>query len=198
MSEKIPDSKLIIERHPLKPFIPENARILMLGSFPPKHERWSMEFFYPNFQNDMWRIIGIVFFDDKNHFISGKRFDYDKIVTFCNKKGIAIFDTAVTVKRLQNNASDAFLEILEKTDLTTLLSKMPQCCTIISTGGKSAEQVAEQFGCKIPAVGDSIEINFCDRLIRFYRMPSSSRAYPMSIDKKAQAYSIIKTMYEPD
>ena len=46
------------ERHPLEPFLPENARLLMLGSFPPKRIRWSMEFFYPNLQNDMWRIVG--------------------------------------------------------------------------------------------------------------------------------------------
>ena len=52
-----------IEKHPLAPFLPEGARILMLGSFPPKHERWSMEFFYPNWINDMWRIFGLIFFD---------------------------------------------------------------------------------------------------------------------------------------
>ena len=46
------------ERHPLEPFLPENARLLMLGSFPPKRIRWSMEFFYPNLQHDMLRIVG--------------------------------------------------------------------------------------------------------------------------------------------
>ena len=47
-----------IERHPLRPFMPENAQLLMLGSFPPPKERWCMDFFYPNPQNDMWRIMG--------------------------------------------------------------------------------------------------------------------------------------------
>ena len=58
------------EKHPLEPFLPEGARILMLGSFPPKRERWSMDFFYPNFINDMWRITGHIFFGDKDHFIA--------------------------------------------------------------------------------------------------------------------------------
>ena len=53
------------ERHPLEPFLPENARLLMLGSFPPKRIRWSMEFFYPNLQNDMWRIVGYLATGDK-------------------------------------------------------------------------------------------------------------------------------------
>lgn len=50
-----------VEQHPLKPFLPANARLLMLGSFPPQQKRWCMDFYYPNFINDMWRIVGQVF-----------------------------------------------------------------------------------------------------------------------------------------
>ena len=50
-----------VERHPLEPFLPSDGRILMLGSFPPPRQRWSMNFFYPNKQNDMWRIMGLLF-----------------------------------------------------------------------------------------------------------------------------------------
>ncbi len=49
-----------IEQHPLEPFLPGNARLLMLGSFPPQKKRWSMEFYYPNWNNDMWRITGFL------------------------------------------------------------------------------------------------------------------------------------------
>ena len=58
-----------IEEHPLKPFLPANAKLLMLGSFPPQRKRWSMDFYYPNLQNDMWRIFGWIFFQDKEHFL---------------------------------------------------------------------------------------------------------------------------------
>ena len=58
-----------IEQHPLEPFLPGNARLLMLGSFPPPQNRWKMNFYYPNYQNDMWRIFGLIFFSDKNHFL---------------------------------------------------------------------------------------------------------------------------------
>jgi len=85
-----------IERHPLQPFLPENARLLLLGSFPPPRERWCMDFFYPNPQNDMWRIMGQIFFGDKQHFVDGKVFNREEIVAFCREKGIAIFDTART------------------------------------------------------------------------------------------------------
>ena len=115
------------EKHPLEPFLPEGARILMLGSFPPKHERWSMEFFYPNWINDMWRIFGHIFFDDRNHFVvpGCKRFDRDKCAAFAGDKGVAMFDTASEVRRLKDNASDKFLEIVRYAVLTT--SDESQC-----------------------------------------------------------------------
>ena len=95
------------ERHPLEPFLPENARLLMLGSFPPKRIRWSMEFFYPNLQNDMWRIVGYLATGDKMHFLEpgGRRFDRERIEAFCRERGIALYDTAVEVIRLKDNAS---------------------------------------------------------------------------------------------
>ncbi|MBR6806209.1 MAG: hypothetical protein IKM47_06825 [Bacteroidaceae bacterium] len=55
-------------KHPLAPFLPDGARILMLGSFPPKEDKWSMRFFYPNWINDMWRIVGTIFYGNKHHF----------------------------------------------------------------------------------------------------------------------------------
>ena len=177
------------ERHPLKPFLPDNARLLMLGSFPPPKTRWCMEFYYPNPQNDMWRVIGLVFFDDKNSFTNpDKTFNQEKITAFCQEKGIAIYDTASAVKRLRGNASDEFLEIVEPTDIAQLLNKIPLCHDICCTGQKSMEALAKQLDCNKPKIGDYIETKIGIRHIKIWRMPSTSRAYPLSIDKKASVY----------
>lgn len=56
----------VAEKHPLGFFLPENTQLLMLGSFPPPQQRWSMNFYYPNIQNDMWRILGLLFYADKD------------------------------------------------------------------------------------------------------------------------------------
>ena len=185
-----------IERHPLKPFLPKEARVLRLGSFPPPKERWGMDFFYPNPQNDMWRIIGQIFFGNKEHFVEhgtkeqGRKavFKHKEIVAFCEEKGIAIFDTAQAVIRQKGNASDEHLEIVEQTDIAALLQQMPQCHDICCTGGKAAETLAKMLHTGTPHVGEYLETTFADRLIRFWRMPSTSRAYPLSLDKKAVAY----------
>ena len=91
----------MIEEHPLEPFLPSNATLLMLGSFPPQKKRWSMDFFYPNLQNDMWRIFGLIFFGDKEHFLlpHKKASNKDYQLEFLNEKGIALYDTATTVHR---------------------------------------------------------------------------------------------------
>lgn len=182
-----------IEKHPLEPFLPAKAKLLMLGSFPPQKKRWSMEFYYPNLNNDMWRIFGILFFDDKDYFLNETRkaFCRERIIDFLNEKGIALFDTASSIRRLQDNASDKFLEVVEATDVTALLRQLPECKAIVTTGQKATDTLRQQFNVEEPKVGDYSEFIFEGRAIRLYRMPSSSRAYPLALDKKATAYRIM-------
>jgi len=182
-----------IEKHPLEPFLPAKAKLLMLGSFPPQKKRWSMEFYYPNLNNDMWRIFGILFFDDKDYFLNETRkaFCRERIIDFLNEKGIALFDTASSIRRLQDNASDKFLEVVEATDLTALLRQLPECKAIVTTGQKATDTLRQQFNVEEPKVGDYSEFIFEGRAMRLYRMPSSSRAYPLALDKKATAYRIM-------
>lgn len=188
---------IVFETHPLAPFLPEGAGALFLGSFPPPKSRWSMEFFYPNFQNDFWRIQGLIHFGDPQHFVDvpARRFDIDGITGFCRERGLAFYDTASKVCRLKGNASDEFLVILQPADLSALLAAMPSCRTVVTTGGKSSEELAAILGSlgaapeRLPAIGESVVLDVCGRTIRWWRMPSSSRAYPMSLTRKAEYYS---------
>jgi G:T/U-mismatch repair DNA glycosylase len=183
----------MIEEHPLEPFLPSNATLLMLGSFPPQKKRWSMDFFYPNLQNDMWRIFGLIFFGDKEHFLlpHKKAFNKDYLIEFLNEKGIALYDTATTVHRLQDNASDKFLKVIEATDISLLLKQLPNCKAIVTTGQKATDILCEQLMTKEPAVGKKQAFLINDRQMYLYRMPSSSRAYPLSIEKKAEVYRLM-------
>ena len=146
-----------------------------------------MPFYYPNWINDFWRILGLIHFGDKDHFcIPGeKRFDEALIRQFCAEKGLAFYDTACEVRRLKDNASDAFLEVVTPTDIPALLQRIPSCQAIITTGEKATGIVAECFGCGTPAVGEYVEITAS---LRFWRMPSTSRAYPLPLERKAEFY----------
>lgn len=178
------------ELHPLEPFLPANARILMLGSFPPKRIRWSMDFFYPNLQNDMWRIVGYLAAGDKSHFLmpGGRKFDKERIEAFCRERGIALYDTAVEVIRLKDNASDNFLQVVREVDLAALLARIPACRAIVTTGQKATDTLRALTGCDSPAVGESVAVHYAGRDLRLWRMPSSSRAYPRPVEWKAEFY----------
>ena len=173
--------------------MPENARILMLGTFPPSEKRWSMKFYYPNFINDMWRIFGLIFFNDKEHFVdsASKTFRLDLLIPFLKEQGIALFDTATSIHRTTGTASDKDLEIVEETDLHAMLRQLPQCRAVVTAGQLATDIASRQFGIDGPGVGDYQTFMLDGRELRLYRMPSSSRAYPMKIERKAEYYSSV-------
>ena len=181
-----------IEQHPLPLFLPKDAKVLMLGSFPPPKTRWKMDFYYPNFQNDMWRIMGLIFFKNKDQLIDVEKrlFREKEIRSFLEEQGIAIYDAADKVRRLQNNAADKYLQIIQVTDLNKLLSQLPMCKHIITTGEKATQLILEyyqQSDQKID-IGSNIELNFKDGGTKLHRLPSSSRAYPLPLVRKAEIY----------
>jgi G:T/U-mismatch repair DNA glycosylase len=180
------------EIHPLEPFLPGKSKVLMLGSFPPPKAKWGMDFYYPNFRNDMWRIFGLVFFDDKDHFltIDGEAFDKERIVSFLDKKGIALYDVACEIVRLKGNASDNFLEIVRPIDLHAVLEKIPLCRTLVTTGEKATRTLCSLLPTQIkkPSIGSFEKVKLNGKIFRFYRMPSSSRAYPKPLLEKADIY----------
>ncbi len=179
-----------VEQHPLIPFLPANARLLMLGSFPPQRKRWCMDFYYPNFINDMWRIMGLVYHGNKNHFVDVERktFRQADIEAFLHERGIALYDTATAVRRLQDNASDKFLEVVTPTDIPALLRQIPHCRAIATTGQKATDTLRALFDAEEPPVGSSTPFEFEGRPMHLYRMPSSSRAYPLKVEAKAVLY----------
>ena len=187
------NEQIAIERHPWPPFVPAGARYLFLGTFPPQEHRWSMPFFYPNRTNDFWRIMGLIFLGNRDALWDAEqgRFNLDAIKSLLNREHIALWDTGMAVRRLKGNASDKFLEIVEPIDLATLLDENPTVSHIITTGEKATGVIAMQAGVEMPSIGAPVACRVGCHAISLWRMPSSSRAYPLSLDKKAEAYKKI-------
>ena len=203
-SPALPDGEVPVEWHPLIPFLPKNTHVLFLGSFPPQRKRWCMDFFYPNFINDHWRIEGLVFHADAQYFVEpeARTFRLRAIVDHLNHYGIGFFDTAIAVRRLADNASDKFLEVTVPTDIRSMVTHLPQLRAIVTTGEKATETIAqalnlrdEQGKIQMPKVGSFVASPFSG--IELYRLPSSSRAYPMALTKKAEAYKKMFERYLP-
>ena len=140
-------------------------------------------------KTDMWSIMGLVFFGDKDYFITGKSFDRVRLEEFLPDKKIALGDTAHRVIRQRGNASDDFLQVVEPTDLHGLLSRIPDCRTIVTTGRKATDTLLTLIDARAPQVGGAVDFMYDGRAMRFWRMPSSSRAYPKPLTEKADIYA---------
>jgi G:T/U-mismatch repair DNA glycosylase len=194
-----------VETHPFAPVLPPNATVMMMGTFPPTADKWAMPFHYPNFYNDMWRIYGSVFFDDVNYFRVGeeKRFDPERIRTFMFERGIASCPTVKQAIRETGNASDKNLTVVTPVDLDNILSQVPKVQTLFTTGGKATEVLLNLLAepptkSKYPKTNQSMDYlyqwqndnnqNTDVNNLTLYRLPSTSRAYPLALDKKVAAY----------
>ena len=182
-----------LEHHPFAPILPENATVVMMGTFPPTNEKRCMQFHYPNFQNDMWRIMGLVFYQNADHFRVGeeKRFAPVRIEAFLLEKGIALCSSAQTAIRLKGNASYKDLKIVEPVDMPKLLKTLPHVKWIFTTGGLATDTLLGLLPEKVKAhkTNECIAYPFdSKRPLFLYRLPSTSRAYPLSLAKKVEAY----------
>lgn len=181
-----------IETHPFPAILPPHATVMMMGSFPPKEEKRCMAFHYPNFQNDMWRVYGAVFFGRADYFQvpNEKRFDAERIKQFLWDRGIALCPTVRKVIRLQDNASDKFLKVVETVNLADVLPQVPHCRWIFTTGGKATEILLSLLPEKVkePKTNSFIPYPYPNFDLNLYRLPSTSRAYPLAFEKKVAAY----------
>ena len=205
-TQKLKNDSANIETHPFGPVLPPDATVMMMGSFPPTADKWAMRFHYPNFQNDMWRIYGRVFFDDVDYFRVGdeKRFDPERIRAFMFERGIASCPTVVQAIRETGNASDKDLTVVTTVDLDTILPQVPKVQALFTTGGKATEVLLNLLNepiakSKHPKTNQSIDYPYewqdndshpkADvNELTLYRLPSTSRAYPLALDKKVAAY----------
>ena len=104
--------------------------------------------------------------------------------------GIARGPTVLQAQREKGNASDKFLHVVEEADLAAMLARLPHCQKLVTTGEKATEIVLHQ--CteppKMPRTNTTVSIHLGGKTYELTRLPSTSRAYPMKLEKKAECY----------
>ena len=90
------------------------------------------------------------------------------------------------MRRLKGNASDKYLEIVTPVPLRELLSEMPSCRAVATTGEKAAGVIASLTDTEVPRMGTFVTDHTG---LEIWRMPSTSRAYPLKLEKKAEYYA---------
>lgn len=101
-----------IETHPFKAFIPENAVIIIVGSFPGKEVTHKVitddEWFYGSKRNQFWKILSGVYETD----LPARK----EKQTLFKKYGIGMADIFLRIKRKDGNNMDSNLEVIEFND----------------------------------------------------------------------------------
>jgi hypoxanthine-DNA glycosylase len=100
-----------IETHPHKPFVPTKAQVLIVGTFPGKHNssvQGKDEWFYASKRNQFWNIIRGVY--------NVELLSTEEKKNLFTKHKIAIGDIFLKIRRKEDNNSDSSLEVIEYND----------------------------------------------------------------------------------
>jgi len=126
--------------HPYQPFIPKDAKKLIIGTIPPsrfcKEPQQLLEedvnFYYGSRDNYFWQIIGEIF--NKEFLYNNSQNAVDQRKEFLTQISAGITDTINECIHLDNSASDNKLKIIRyNLDLVRLLEENPQITTLIYT-----------------------------------------------------------------
>ncbi|SMO84674.1 DNA-deoxyinosine glycosylase [Solitalea koreensis] len=109
---------MLIEYHPFPPFVPDNCKYLILGSFPGKNstvypaaEYWS----YEGDRNQFWKILRLLYKRnlstkaEKIQLFSDLRLANTDIILSCSRKNNSNLDSNLTAKVYNIEAIDSIL-----------------------------------------------------------------------------------------
>lgn len=127
--------------HPYPPYIPQNAKKLIVGTLPPPRfaERnfkpGDVDFNYGSRDGQLWVILGRIF--DVNFLFETTKAAIDQRKNFLIKHEIGIADMVSCAYREKVDASDIGIKQYELRDLIAVLKENPSINKILFTGGNS-------------------------------------------------------------
>ncbi len=130
-----------IHKHPYKPFIPENATKLIVGTLPPPRfskgvlKKGDVNFCYGSIDGQLWKILDKIY--NLNLKFETSEFAIQQRKEFLITNNIGICDIVVSCIRKKIDASDLGMENIQLRDLLYYLNKFPKIDTLLLTGGNS-------------------------------------------------------------
>lgn len=153
--------------HPFKPFIPENATKLIVGTLPPPRfttgqlKEGDVDFCYGSRDGLLWTVIDRVFELDLKFESTEEAVKQRK--EFLAQNGIGICDTVESCRREKIDASDLGMQEVELRDLISILRENESVDTLLFTGGNSKNgpeyffrRLLKEYGLKLKVVSNHV------------------------------------------
>lgn len=132
---------MFLHSHPYKPFIPNNATKLIVGTLPPPRFTTGellpgdVNFCYGSRDGQLWPILDNIFelnliFENSNKAIEQRK-------QFLQNTNIGICDIVESCKRTKIDATDLGMQHVVLRDLIGYLKEFPKIDTLLFTGGNS-------------------------------------------------------------
>lgn len=163
-----------------EPFVPDNARVLILGSMPSV-KSLEQGFYYANAQNRMFRLIALYYARSLGIAPEAAQ----PLATVEQRKaalehlGIAMWDVIASCQRV--GSLDSNIKNPVCADIIGLISHHPSIKTVITNGGLSA-RLFERHTLKDPRL-QGIELSF-----NHIALPSTSAANTIKFERLKESY----------
>ena len=121
----------MVERHPYPPFLPDDCRCLVVGSFPPARLTQArlgsrdIPFYYGSSVNGFWKMLGELY--------GAECTSLEQVKGLLTRLHMGITDMAEACRRREGSSRDEDLDIVEYRDLTQLLLGIPSLGTVYVT-----------------------------------------------------------------
>ena len=139
----IESNEYFIEHHPWKHYIPEGAKTLIIGTFPPSKKNWSFNFFYPNKRNLFWKILAFINVRQLQ-FDTGEEAVIERKQLLIDLK-IGVTDMGLTIERFKESSLDETLVLIQAMDIFKILNEYPSIQNIILTSSNGPVNALRWF-----------------------------------------------------
>jgi G:T/U-mismatch repair DNA glycosylase len=129
---------------PWEPYVPLNANKLILGTFPTHEKNWDFNFYYPNKNNPMWKILSAIAKTDLTH-SKNEITSVNERKAILDKLNLAMTDMGKVIRRQKVSSLDIDLFPIEFIDVFNILDKYPSIQTIILTSSTKGNSVLSWF-----------------------------------------------------
>lgn len=187
------------ETHPFETYIPENCRVLTLGTFPAKKKDRRFSFFYPSARNRFWEVMGKVSGIAVNAFEDPMAARERKHIL--DKLELGLADLGKRVLRQGDSSMDINIFPIDFQDIFALIDRHPSIKYLVLTSKSKGNSATDWFKayCKLNSVNfkidkkapypHKIELKTANRTITVVVLPSTSTACPYSTDELIAYYS---------